>query len=51
MVNWTWRGRLGQIVAGVWFLLGGLALLGVGAPPQLMQVLAIVAGALLMLGV
>lgn len=51
MANWTWRGRLGQIVAGLWFLLYGLTLFGVNAPQPLMAVIALAAGVLLILGV
>lgn len=50
-MNFTWRGRLGQIVAGIWFALWGAGLVSVHAPEPLMQVLAIIAGVLLILGV
>lgn len=51
MANWTWRVRLGQIVAGLWFLLNGLTLFQVHAPDPLMAVIALAAGVLLILGV
>ncbi len=50
-MTWTWRGRLGLLAAALWFLLQGLPLVGIGTPQLLHEILALLAGVLLLIGV
>jgi hypothetical protein len=50
---WTYRNRIGLILAGVWLFLVGLMQIvpGVAIPSIIMALLAMVAGLLILLGV
>ena len=41
---------IGMLLLGVWLILTGLSAFGVGLPPMLMSVLALIAGILIVAG-